>query len=165
MIFDRSSSAQVTGTEAFVLPAHPLQFGVEFWKGRGVGSMSGMRQARILVVDDVAAWREQIRSLLKAHAEWTVIGEAADGKEAIQKAAELGPDIILLDIGMPALNGIEAAKIIRQTCPKSKILFVTQDGDHDIRDEAMRAGALGYVLKTNAAHELVNAISTALHPD
>jgi len=127
--------------------------------------MSGMRQARILVVDDVAAWRKQIRSLLKAHPEWTVIGEASDGKEAIQKATELGPDIILLDVGMPALNGIEAAKIIRQTCPKSRILFVTQDGDHDIRDEAMRAGALGYVLKTNAAQELVSVISTALNHD
>jgi len=125
--------------------------------------MSGMRQVRILVVDDVAAWRRQIRSLLKTHPEWTLIAEASDGKEAVERATELQPDIILLDVGMPVLNGIEAAKIIRERCPNSRILFVTQDGDRDIRDEAMRAGALGYVLKTNAAHELVNVISSALN--
>jgi len=125
--------------------------------------MSGMRPSRILVVDDVAVWRSQIRSLLKDHPEWTVIGEACDGKEAIQKATELQPDIILLDVGMPALHGIEAAKVIRQRCPNSSILFVTQDGDRDIRDEAMRTSALAYILKTNAAHELVSAISTALN--
>ena len=127
--------------------------------------MSGMRQVRILVVVDVAVWRSQIRSLLKAYPEWTVIGEACDGNEAVEKANQLQPDIVLLDVGMPVLNGIKAAKIIRQRCPNSKILFVTQDGDRDIRDEAMRTGALGYVLKTNAAHELVNVISTALDHD
>ena len=72
------------------------------------------------------------------------------------------PDIILLDMGMPFLNGIEAAKVIRQRCPKSRILFFTQNNDPDLRNEAMGIGAVGYVLKTNAANELLDAISNAL---
>ena len=70
------------------------------------------RAARILVVDDFAAWRDQFRSLLKACPGWNIIGEAPDGQEAIEKAMQMQPDIILLDIGMPVLNGIEAAEII-----------------------------------------------------
>jgi DNA-binding NarL/FixJ family response regulator len=100
-----------------------------------------LHQARILIVDDTAAWRHQLRLLLKQHPEWNIIGEASDGQEAIEKATEMQPDIVLLDVGMPFLNGIEAAKIIHQRCPKSRILFVTQDGDVDIRDAAMRVGA------------------------
>lgn len=73
------------------------------------------------------------------------------------------PDIILLDVGMPSLNGIEAAKIIHQRCPKSKTLFVTQDGDAGVRNAAMGAGALGYVLKTNAGSELVDVVTTVIN--
>lgn len=118
---------------------------------------------RVLVVDDFGPWRDQLRSLLKPRPEWTIISEASDGREAIGKASELRPDIILLDVGMPSLNGIEAAKVIHQRCPKSKILFVTQDGDADVRNAAMRVGAVGYVLKSNAGNELLDAITTALH--
>jgi DNA-binding NarL/FixJ family response regulator len=123
-------------------------------------------QARILIVDDFAPWRTQVRSLLlKARPEWHIIGDAADGHQAIEKAVEMQPDVILLDVTMPSLNGIEAAKIIRQRCPKAKIVFVTQDGDDDIRDAAMRAGAVGYLLKTNVARGLVDVITAALnHP-
>jgi DNA-binding NarL/FixJ family response regulator len=118
---------------------------------------------RFLIADDFAPWRDQLRLLLGTRPEWRIIGEACDGQEAIEKAAEMQPDIILLDVGMPLLNGIEAAQIIRQRCPKSKILFVTQDGDVDIRNAAMRVGAVGYVLKANAANELLDAITSALH--
>lgn len=121
-----------------------------------------MNLYRILVVDDFSPWRDQIRSLLTARPTWTIIGEASDGREAVEKASELDPDIILLDVGMPRLNGIEAAKIIRETCPRSKIVFVTQDGDDEIRDAAMRAGAMAYVSKANAGTELAEAITTAL---
>lgn len=114
------------------------------------------------MVDDFSPWRDQIRSLLTARPTWTIIGEASDGREAVEKASELDPDIILLDVGMPRLNGIEAAKIIRETCPRSKIVFVTQDGDDEIRDAAMRAGAMAYVSKANAGTELAEAITTAL---
>ena len=118
---------------------------------------------RILVVDDFAPWRDRLRSLLNVRPEWNIIGEACDGHEAIKKASEMQPDIILLDVEMSPLNGIEAAKVIHRRCPKSKILFVTQDGDDDIRNAAMHVGAVGYVLKMNAGHELVEVISAALN--
>ena len=117
----------------------------------------------ILIADDLNEWRAQIHKILQARPEWLVIGEAIDGLQAVQKASELQPDIVLLDIGMPSLNGIEAAKIIRHRCPKSKILFVTQNGDADVRNEAMRTGAAGFVLKANAAHEIVNVIAAVLN--
>jgi len=123
--------------------------------------MASSHQARILLVDDFAPWRDQLRSLLEARTDWRIIGEASDGREAVEKATEMQPDIVLLDVGMPSLNGIEAAKII-QRCPKSKILFVTQNGNGDIRKAALRLGAAGYVLKAHAAGELLNAITTAL---
>jgi len=124
--------------------------------------MGSQREARILVVDDFAAWRDQIRSLVETRPEWSIVGEASDGQEGIEKATEIQPDIILLDVAMPSLNGIEAAKILRQRCPRSKILFVTQDGDDDIRDAAMRLGAAAYLLKRNVGNELLDAIATAL---
>lgn len=125
--------------------------------------MARLHQARILVVDDFAPWRKTICSLLKTRPEWNIIGEASNGQEAIEKAVEMQPDIIVLDIGMPVLNGIEAAKVIRQRCPKSKVLFVTQDGDGYVRNAAMRVGAMGYVIKANAGTDLVGAITAALY--
>jgi len=86
----------------------------------------------------------------QARPEWHIVDEATNGQEAVEKAADLQPDIILLDVTMTRLNGIEAAKIIRQKSPRSKIVFVTQDGDDDIRDAAMRTGALAYVRKADA---------------
>jgi DNA-binding NarL/FixJ family response regulator len=124
--------------------------------------MASSRQARILLVDDFAPWREQLRSLLNTRSDWNIIGEASDGQEAIEKATEMQPDIILLDVAMPILNGIEATKVIQQRCPKSRILFVTQDGDDDIRNAAMRVGAAGYLLKSKAGNELLDAITVAL---
>lgn len=125
--------------------------------------MGSAKQARILLVDDSAPWRDQLRSLLNTRREWSIIGEASNGVEAIEKATQVQPDIILLDVGMPSLNGIEAAKIIRHRCPNSKILFVTQDGDVDIRNAAIQAGASGYVLKANVGKELLDAITNALY--
>lgn len=125
--------------------------------------MGSAKQARILLVDDFAPWRDQLRSLLNTRREWSIIGEASNGVEAIEKATQVQPDIILLDVGMPSLNGIEAAKIIRHRCPNSKILFVTQDGDVDIRNAAIQAGASGYVLKANVGKELLDAITNALY--
>jgi len=87
-----------------------------------------------------------------------VICEASDGLEALHRAEELKPDLILLDIGLPTLNGIEAARQIRQLCPESKIIFVSQESDADIVQEALGLGALGYVVKTMAEGELLTAI-------
>ena len=124
--------------------------------------MSPPHQVSILVVDDFAAWRQQLRSMIEMRPGWSIIGEASDGQEAIEKATEMRPDIILLDVAMPSMNGIEAARVIHQRCPKSKILFVTQDGDSDIRNAAMQVGAMGYVLKSKAGNELLDAIAVAL---
>lgn len=120
-------------------------------------------QATVLVVDDSKEWRLQIRQILRERPQWKIVAEAADGAEAVRKAIDLQPDIILLDIGMPHLNGIEASKIIVQKCPQSKILFVTQDGDGDIRNAALQVGALAYVLKTNVGNELLDSITKALY--
>ena len=116
---------------------------------------------RILIADDVAEWRSQIRSMLQASPEWQVISEARDGQEAVNAATKLRPDIILLDIGMPILNGIAAAKHIRQSSPNSRIIFMTQDNDPEIRDTALATDAEGYLVKANAASELVCAIAAA----
>ena len=117
---------------------------------------------RILVVDDFEGWRHQVRLLLQARPQWQVIAEAADGPEAIQKAEELKPDLIVLDVGLPKLNGIEAARRIRQLSPSSKIIFLSQRNDRDIVQAALSAGALGYVCKTDARRALLPAADLAL---
>ena len=120
------------------------------------------KTVRILVADDYALWRDLVHSLLQAHPEWQIIGEASNGLEAIQMAKERLPDIFLLDIGMPVLNGIEAAKRIRQHSPTSKIVFATQNNDEDIKIEALTAGAHAYLSKAKAGSELLPAIEAAL---
>jgi len=100
--------------------------------------------------------------MLQTRPEWQVIGEACDGLEAVQRTKELNPDLVLLDIGMPALDGVEAARRIRQSSPKSKIIFVTQEDDEEIRIGALATGAEAYVVKANALSELLLAIDAAL---
>jgi DNA-binding NarL/FixJ family response regulator len=126
-------------------------------------SEGASREIRILVAEDFLDWRIRIRSILEAVPEWKIVFEASDRAEALEKAAELLPDIVLLDIGLPRLNGIEAAKQIQQNSPDSEIIFVTSDGDRDVRKSAMETGAEGYVLKADAERELVPAIAAALH--
>jgi len=117
---------------------------------------------RILVVDDYEPWRRFERLTLLVHPELQVVGECSDGDEAIQKAEELKPDVILLDIGLPTLNGIEAARRIQQVSPNSKILFVTENRSPEIAEVALSTGVAGYVVKSNAARELLSAIKAVL---
>ena len=117
---------------------------------------------RVLVVDDFDPWRQQICSILRARPELRVVAEAADGLKAVQKAQELKPDLILLDIGLPNLNGLEAANRICQVAPGTKIIFVTQYSDKDVLRAAQSNGALGYVLKADAASELLAAVAAVL---
>ena len=118
--------------------------------------------ARILLVDDHAPWRQQVHSILRKQPELSIVAEVADGLKAVQKAQELQPDLILLDIGLPNLNGLEAAKAIRQVAPKARIVFLTQNNDIDIQQAALNTGAQGYVLKTDALSELLPAVAKVL---
>jgi DNA-binding NarL/FixJ family response regulator len=117
---------------------------------------------RILVSDDYADWRRQVRLVLQARPEWQVISEASNGLDAVQKARDLKPEIILLDIGLPKLNGIEAARRIRQLSPNSKIIFLSQNNDLDMVRAALNTGARGYVRKTDVKRELLPAVDAVL---
>jgi DNA-binding NarL/FixJ family response regulator len=121
-----------------------------------------MPPIRILVVDDFEPWRRFVLSVLKKRPELQVIFEASDGLEAVQKAEELRPDLILLDIGLPRLNGIEATRRIRKVAPDSKILFVSQESSAELAQEALRLGAWGYVIKAHAGRELLPAIEAVI---
>ena len=113
---------------------------------------------RILVVDDYEPFRRFICSTIQQRLDLQVIGEASDGLEAVQKAEELQPDLIVLDIGLPTLNGIEAAQRIRKSRPECKILFLSQESSADVAQEGLRLGALAYVVKAHAGGELLPAV-------
>jgi DNA-binding NarL/FixJ family response regulator len=117
------------------------------------------------VVDDFEAFRRFVCSELGKRPELQIIGEASDGLEAVQKAAELQPDLITLDVGLPTLNGIEAAKRIHRVASSAKILFLTQNNDTDVVRAALRNGAKGYVLKLDASKQLLNAVESVLQGD
>jgi DNA-binding NarL/FixJ family response regulator len=118
---------------------------------------------RVLVVDNFAAWRRYLSAALGKQPELQIVGEAADGLEAVQKAKELQPELILLDIGLPNLNGIEASRKIREVSPASKILFVSQYCTTDVAEAAMSTGAAGYVVKTDAGRDLSAAVDAVLN--
>lgn len=113
---------------------------------------------RILIADDHEVARRGIRAVLESHPGWEVCGEAKDGRETVELAGRLNPDIILLDIGMPNLNGLEAARQILAISPDAAILILTMhDSDHVVR-EVLRAGARGFLLKSDAGRDLVAAV-------
>ena len=121
-----------------------------------------MSSLRVLVVEDFAPFWQVIRSTLAERPDVQVIGEVADGLEAVQKAELLEPDLVLLDIGLPTLNGIEAARQIRKLAPDSKIIFVSQESSCEVVQEALNLGAWGYVLKERAAIDLLAAVDAVL---
>ena len=124
-----------------------------------------MGLVRVLVVDDAEDWRRWTSSRLKVDSSFEIAGEAVDGVQAVKMAQELQPEIILLDIGLPRLNGIQAGGWIRQVAPAAKIIFVSQQFDVEIVDAAMQIGASGFVLKSDAAEALMDAIRAALRDD
>ena len=121
-----------------------------------------MSSLRVLVVEDFVPFWQVIRSTLAERPNVQVIGEVADGLEAVQKAELLEPDLVLLDIGLPTLNGIEAARQIRKLAPESKIIFLTQESSADVMQEALSLGACGYVVKTRAATDLLGAVEAVI---
>ncbi len=129
---------------------------------RGLDTTSQPGQLHILVVEDFQPFCQFIFSTIQQKPQWCVICAVTDGLEAVQKAEELQPDLILLDIGLPRLNGIEAAKRIIQVAPRAKILFLTQEASRDVVQKALNLGARGYILKAQAQEDLLTGIQTIL---
>ena len=119
-----------------------------------------MNRSRIVIADDHNILVEGVRRLLEA--EYDIAGTAADGREVVEMSCRLEPEIVILDVGMPLLNGIEAARQIRQTVPSTRIIFLTQQADKAYVHEAFRSGASAYVLKQAAATELLTALREVL---
>ncbi len=117
-----------------------------------------MPKIRILLVDDHTLFRQGMRTLISAEADMEVVGEATDGAEAITKAAELKPDVVLMDIGMAGFSSFEATRQIRKNRPETKVLFLTMYDDEDYLVEGMEVGASGYVLKDTPAAQCLAAI-------
>jgi DNA-binding NarL/FixJ family response regulator len=118
--------------------------------------------SRILTVEDSEPFRRFVCSTLGKRPELQIVGEVTDGLEAVQRAKELQPDLIVLDIGLPSLNGIEVARQIRKLSTESKILFVSQESSADVVQEALGTGAGGYVVKTDAGSELLEGVIAVL---
>jgi DNA-binding NarL/FixJ family response regulator len=114
------------------------------------------------VVDDSEPWRRFASSTLRKKPGLQVVGEATNGLEAFQKVVELEPDLILMGIGVPSVNGIEAARRIREMVPEAKIIFLSEEPSFEVVQKAMSLGASAFVVKTMAANELVTAVETVL---
>lgn len=115
---------------------------------------------RILVVDDHEIVRRGLRALLESHAGWQVCAEAVSGREALEKATQLKPDVVVMDISMPEMNGLEATREILKIAPRTEILILTMHESEQVVREVLEAGARGYVLKTDAGRSLVAAVDS-----
>ena len=117
---------------------------------------------RVLIVDDHAFIRRGVQTILRPYPEWELCGETDNGRDAIRLACELKPEIIIMDVSMPGLNGIEATREIRKIYPDSKIILLTLHESTELLRSALRAGAKGYLLKTDAEQDLVRALTVVI---
>src|SRR5215831_12361772 len=117
---------------------------------------------KVLVVDDFEPWCRLICSMLQKIAELQIVGEVSDGLEAVQRARQLQPDLIMLDAGLPGINGIEVATRIHQFLPTTKILFVSEDSSPEVAEAALSTGARGFVVKSDAGKDLLPAVEAVL---
>src|SRR6185437_11963080 len=123
-----------------------------------VSQEENMPKIRCLLTDDHTLFRQGVRRLLETESDFEVVGEASDAGESVEKARELRPDIVLMDIGMPGLSSFEAARQIRKNRPETKILFLTMYEDEDYLVQCLEVGAAGYVLKDTPAPQLLTAV-------
>ena len=117
-----------------------------------------MTPLRILVADDHPVVRRGVRALLEGQTDWQVCGEASTGREAVEQAKRLDPDIVVLDLSMPELNGLDATRLILRDAPRTQVLVLTMHRSEELAHQVIRAGARGYVLKSDADRELVAAV-------
>ena len=115
---------------------------------------------RIFLADDHSLVRRAIRSLLGSHSDWQVCGEASDGREALGKVNELKPDVMILDLNMPELNGLEVTRRVHKMCPQVEVLVLTVQDSEQVMRQGLEAGARGYMLKSDAGDELLTAVET-----
>jgi len=113
---------------------------------------------RVLLADDHAVLRDGLRALLTRTPDLAVVGEAANGREAVQRAVELRPDVLIMDISMPELNGVEAARLVHERCPATRVIFLSMHADAEHVYRALDAGASGYLLKESAGAEILDAV-------
>jgi DNA-binding NarL/FixJ family response regulator len=159
------SAVNIASSSCWVCPIDTRNNICSNKKQQGVQSAGGQNivwQLQILLVDDCKEWRQTLRSILEPIPYYRVIDEAGDALEGIEKAAQLHPDIVLLDIGMPFLNGIEATPRIHRASPNSKVIFVTQEAHRDVKTAALAAGGEEYLLKSRVASELIPAIDSLM---
>jgi DNA-binding NarL/FixJ family response regulator len=121
-----------------------------------------MTTARILIADDHEVVRKGIRAILEAHPGWEACGESSDGRDAVEKAQALKPDVVIIDIGMPMLNGLEATRQILKGRPNTKVLVLTMHESEQVVQQVLEAGARGYLLKSDASRDLVRAVEELL---
>ena len=117
---------------------------------------------RVLVVDDHAVIRRGVQGILSSYPEWDLCGEADNGQDAIRLAGELAPEVVIMDVSMPGMNGLEATRIIHDVLPETKVLLLTLHSSSEFVRSAFRAGARGYVLKSDAENELVRALNVVI---
>jgi DNA-binding NarL/FixJ family response regulator len=124
--------------------------------------MGNRSSQRVLLVDDFKPFLQFLCSTLGKKPEIQIVGQASDGLEAVRKAEELRPDFIVLDIGLPSLNGIEAARLIRNVSPNSKILFLSNESSDEVIEEALSVGAWGYIKKIGSGNALLSAVESII---
>jgi DNA-binding NarL/FixJ family response regulator len=119
-----------------------------------------MKPLRILIVDDHAVVRRGVRTLLESQADWQVVGEASTGREGVDLAARLQPDVVVLDLSLPELNGLDAIRQILKDSPHSQVLVLTMHHSEEVVHDVLQAGARGYVLKSDADESLIEAVDS-----
>ena len=128
------------------------------WRGDDMNAAKSREQIKVLLVDDHAILREGVHALLAREPDITVVGEAADGQEAVEQVPRLRPDVVIMDIVMPRMNGLEATRLIKERHPDVRVLILSMYDDHEYVVQIIQAGASGYVLKRVVTEDLVRAI-------